>query len=399
VVNRRRHAGALAAGLVVATALAAGAGVSPALAASQRPAPTGLAAPLGATGSCVDTVLAGMSIKALAGQVVMVGVPTSDPGSGLDAIRQARVGGIFLSGQSKIAAGSLRTDLLAVQKVSRQYTGMPVLVATDQEGGRVQTLSGPGFPAVPSAVKQSTWNAATLTARTDQWARALSYAGVTMDLAPVADTVPAGAASHNPPIGGLDRQYGDTPPAVAARVRIVVTELHKAGVLATVKHFPGLGRVHDNTDTSTHAVDTVTTTRDPALAPFEAGIAAHAAVMVSSARYPKLDPASLAAFSSPIITGLLRGQLGFDGLVMSDDLGVAVAVKSVPVGERAVRFVTAGGDLVLSVRPADAGPMTAALAAAAHGSPAFATRLRAAARSVLMAKQQLGLLHCAAASH
>lgn len=363
---------------------------------SSAPAP-GTPATTG-PGSCAATVLARLSVEQRAGQVLMVGVPVTDPGQAVDLVRRARLGGVFLAGRSTAAATTLRGELAAVQAAALRDTGVRVHIAVDQEGGAVQTLRGPGLPAIPSAVEQSRGAPATLPARTDAWARALASAGVTMDLAPVADTVPAATAAANPPIGAFDRQYGATPDAVAADIGVVVPALQRAGVLATVKHFPGLGRVRHNTDTSTEAVDADATPDDPYLAPFRAGIAAGAgAVMVSSASYPRLDPASLAAFSRPVITGLLRGRLGYQGMVVSDDLGAAEAVRSVPVGERAVRFVAAGGDLVLTVRPADAGPMAAALAAEAGRSPAFAQRLAEAATAVLVSKERLGLLDCAGA--
>jgi len=127
----------------------------------------------------------------------------------------------------------------------------------------------------------------------------------------------------------------------------------------------------------------------------EAGIAAGTdAVMMSSASYPQLDPDEPAAFSAPIIGGLLRDRLGFDGIVISDDLGNAVAVSGRPAGQRAVDFLAAGGDLVLTVNVADAGPMTAAVVQRAQGDPAFASRLDEAALRVLRSKQEAGLLVC-----
>jgi beta-N-acetylhexosaminidase len=166
-------------------------------------------------------------------------------------------------------------------------------------------------------------------------------------------------------------------------------------VLTTLKHFPGLGRVHANTDFSTHAVDNVATAHDPNLAPFIAGIhAGTGAVMISSASYPNLDPHSIAAFSKPIVTGLLRDQLGFTGMIVSDALGGAAAVSSVPVGQRAVRFIEAGGDLALTAQSAKAPAMLAGLLAAAKKSTAFTAQVTAAATHVLRSKYAAGLLSC-----
>jgi beta-N-acetylhexosaminidase len=150
-----------------------------------------------------------------------------------------------------------------------------------------------------------------------------------------------------------------------------------------------------NTDTSTGAVDSTTTADDPYLEPFAAGIrAGSGVVMVSSASYPRLDRRAIAAFSTPIMTGLLRRKLGFPGMIMSDDLGAAAAVAGVPVGERAVRFVGAGGDLVLTIRPEDAAPMADALVAEARDSRAFAARVADAAGHVIRAKYRAGLVRC-----
>jgi beta-N-acetylhexosaminidase len=153
--------------------------------------------------------------------------------------------------------------------------------------------------------------------------------------------------------------------------------------------------VHANTDTSTDAVDNLTTVDDPFLAPFAAAIrAGTAAVMISLATYPKLDPNSVAAFSAPIVTGMLRQRLGFTGLVMSDDLGNAAAVHAVPAGDRAVRFIAAGGDMALTLQPNDAAPMTAALLAKAQSSSQFRAQVTAAAGRVLRSKFRAGLLSC-----
>ena len=116
--------------------------------------------------------------------------------------------------------------------------------------------------------------------------------------------------------------------------------------------------------------------------------------MISSARYPRLDPDNIAAFSPAVVTGLLRERMGYTGLVVSDDLGAAVAASGVPVGERAVRFVRAGGDMVLTVRSADAAPMVGALVAAGQADPAFQARLTDAARHVVRSKYRAGLLKC-----
>jgi beta-N-acetylhexosaminidase len=341
--------------------------------------------------ACVTATLGRLSAAERVGQLLMIGTPVNGPRTLAGTVTRYHLGGVFLAGRSRRSAAALRADVHALQKAAR----VPLLVALDQEGGSVQTLRGADFPDIPSATRLGRGSQSALRDEVRGAARRLAGIGVTVNLAPVADTVPAALGTGNPPIGAFHRQYGSDPRKVAADIRTVVTASQGVGVLTTLKHFPGLGRVRANTDTSTHAVDAVTSPSDPYLGPFRAGVRqGSAAVMVSSASYPRLDRAAIAAFSAPIITGLLRRDLRFTGLVMSDDLGAAVAVAGVPTGQRAVRFVRAGGDLVLTVRPQDAAPMASALRAAARSSPAFAARVTDAARHVLQAKYRAGLLRC-----
>ena len=365
---------------------------SPSSSPSWSPPPSTSPSPSpSASADCVSRTLAGMTLAERAGQVLMVGISVNAPSGLGDTVRRYHLGGIFLHGRSTHSASVLRADIAALRKRS----ALPLLVSLDQEGGSVQTLKGADFPRLPSAQKLGAGPAATLRDTTRDSARRLAGIGVTVNLAPVADTVPAALGEQNPPIGYWHRQFGSDPARVAADIRTIVPASQDAGVLTVLKHFPGLGRVRANTDVSANAVDATATVNDPYLAPFEAGIrAGSAGVMISSARYPKLDARTIAAFSTPIVTGLLRDRLGYRGLIMSDDIGAAVAVSGVPVGQRAVRFVAAGGDLVLTIRPADAAPMAGALIDRATNDATFRTRLTDAARHVLRTKQRAGLLTC-----
>jgi beta-N-acetylhexosaminidase len=378
-------------------------------AAAPTPGSTGAAAPgqgsaggAGAPGqaapspraACVEAALRTLSPQARAGQLLMVGVPAGSPADGASVVRRYRVGGVFLRGRTA-GTSALQRSVAALRASARAARVLPLHVAADEEGGAVQTIRGGSLPSFPSATTQGGWTASRLDRETRRWAGELARLGVTLDLAPVADTVPASLGRRNPPIGRFSRQYGSTPDAVAQDVVTVTRALQARKVGATVKHFPGLGRVLANTDTSSAAVDRVTTATDPFLRPFQAAIrAGTAAVMVSSARYPRLDARRPAMWSPAVVTGLLRTRLGYTGMVVSDDLGNAVAARSLPVGRRAVDFVRAGGDLVLTVRPEQAGAMTSALAAAARGSSAYRARVDDAVRHVLASKYDLGLIHC-----
>ncbi|WP_305782583.1 glycoside hydrolase family 3 N-terminal domain-containing protein [Symbioplanes lichenis] len=333
-----------------------------------------------------------MPVPEQAGQVLMIGTPVAKPRTITGDLARLHLGGVFLAGRSTRSATALRADISAV---TRAGGTIPPLVALDQEGGSVQTLKGDDFPVLPSAQRLGARSAAELRDTVSGSARRLAAIGITLNLAPVADTVPADIAEANPPIGAFRRQYGSDPARVAAAIRTAVPASQDAGVLTVLKHFPGLGRVRANTDVTADVIDGRTSADDPYLEPFRAGIAAgSAAVMMSSARYPRLDQQTIAAYSEPIITGLLREKLGFQGLVVSDDLGAADAAAIAPVGERAVRFIAAGGDLALTIRPGDAEPMASALVAEAAQDNDFAVRLKDAAGHVLRAKDRAGLLTC-----
>jgi beta-N-acetylhexosaminidase len=350
--------------------------------------------------SCVDRTFAGLSEAQRLGQLFLVGQTGTDPvATGVAAaVQDGHVAGVVLGGSGWSGAATVRSNVQRLQSLATPEAtgGVRLFVSGNQEGGApgsLQAFYGPGFSAIPSALVQGTMDPARLRQDAATWGAELRAAGVNLDLAPVMDTVPTPLVATNAPIGALDREYGHDPAMVAAHGSAFVRGMESAGVAATVKHFPGLGRVGGNTDFSPRVVDTVTTRHDPYLDPFRAGIAAGAGfVMVSLAIYARLDAANPAVFSPVVIQQLLRGDLGFQGVVMSDDLGAAAAVQDVPAAERALRFLDAGGDLILTMRPADVGPMEGAVRSRMDSDPSFRDRVNASVRRVLAAKASLGLL-------
>ena len=357
---------------------------------SVRP-PSSSPPPSSPSGSAAQRALARMSEAERVGQLLMVDCPSTGGGAATEtAIEQSHVGSVILDGTSY--AGVQETRAVTGQLRSLAPGRVGLFVATDQEGGLVQRLQGPGFSRIPAATVQGNWSPAELRRQATMWGAQLRAAGVDLDLAPVLDTVPPDSTA-NPPIGDLNREYGRNPGAVTTHGLAVLRGLAAAGVGATVKHFPGLGRVTGNTDTTGGVTDTVTTADDAYLAPFRAAVQAKVPfVMMSTAIYSRLDPSTPAAFSRSIVTGLLRGRLGYRGVVISDDVGAAAQVAGYSVGQRAVRFVAAGGDVVLTVDANQAQAMTAALLKKAAASPAFRAQVDAAALRVLQAKQARGLL-------
>lgn len=336
-------------------------------------------------------VFNGMTDAQRVGQLLMVDCPSTRVGrSTVTAIRSYHVGSVILDGNSTLSIAEERSLTTALQGRAPVHTKL--FIATDQEGGLVRRMRGPGFATIPSALVQGGWSPSTLQSRATTWARQLKSAGINVDLAPVLDTVPAGD-TNNPPIGDLDREYGHYPSVVSAHGLAVARGFAAAGELAAVKHFPGLGRVTANTDTTAGVTDSTTTSTDPYLRPFAAAVQVRVPfVMVSTAIYTRLDPNRPAAFSTRIVTGLLRGTLGFHGVVISDDLGAARQVSGYSVGGRAWRFINAGGDIVLTVNASQAATMTAAILTRMRTDATFKKKVYAATLRVLTAKQAHALL-------
>jgi beta-N-acetylhexosaminidase len=206
------------------------------------------------------------------------------------------------------------------------------------------------------------------------------------------DTVPP-HDTNNPPIGDLHREYGHYPSRVSSRGLAVARGFAAAGLMATVKHFPGLGRVTGNTDTTSGVTDATTTSTDSYLRPFAAAIRAGVPfVMISTAIYARIDPGIPAAFSRRIVAGLLRRTLGFRGVVISDDLGAARQVSRYSIGARAWRFIAAGGDVVLTVNASQSVIMSRAILARMRTTATFKRKVYAAALHVLTAKEAHALL-------
>lgn len=363
--------------------------------AAPPPARPGTAKP---SASCVDRTANAMSDAQRVGQLFMTAVSSTGMTRAQSAaITEGRAGAVILMGHTNGGTAAVRAVTDRVRTLAPTVRGAKVgmLVSTDQEGGQVQVLNGPGFSAIPEAVTQGRRSTRTLRADAATWGRQLRAAGVTMDLAPIADTVPPDLVDANAPIGKLHREYGNDPATVSAHSTAFLQGMQDAGVVPTPKHFPGLGRVAGNTDLTANVKDTVTTRSDPYLEPFRAAVQAGTPfVMVSSAIYTRIDPAHQAAFSSVVIRDMLRGSLGFKGAVISDDLGHAVAVSDHTPAQRALDFLRAGGSMVLTVQPSDIAPMTSAVLSRLPHDAALRRDVDDSLHRVLTVKHNAGLLNC-----
>ncbi|MCG2620905.1 glycoside hydrolase family 3 protein [Arthrobacter sp. I2-34] len=334
--------------------------------------------------------LAKLTLEQRVGQVLMAGVPAAGADqSTLATITKYEVGNIFLKGRSSKGTAATRAVLRRLEATVSATTtgGIRRFTATDQEGGYVQVLSGKGFSKMPTALAQGRWPAATIRAKAKAWARQLRSAGVTVNLAPVADVVPQAGAASNAPIGRFEREFGYTAASVATDATAFARGMADGGVAPVLKHFPGLGRVTGNTDTAVGVTDTRTTRTDANLKPFRSGIRAGARwVMVSSAYYRRIDAKRIAAFSPTVLKTMLRKDLGFTGIIVSDDLCDAAQLSPWSYAERAVKFFSAGGTMLLCVNAKAVPAMHKALAAQARKDPAFRAKLNAAALEVLQTK-------------
>ncbi|MEW1835153.1 glycoside hydrolase family 3 N-terminal domain-containing protein [Microbacterium sp. NPDC079995] len=355
---------------------------------SASPTPTPSASP---TPSPTPDPVAALTLEERVGQLFMVGTrATAASPATLAAVEDRHAGGVFLSGRSR-AGVAATADVVADFTALDHPEGAPLWVATDQEGGEVQVLQGRGFDAMPYGIRQADLSADQLRASAERWGRELADAGVTLDLAPVADIVTSEATRFdNPPVGGYGRQYGYDAATVTAKAGAFAEGMRAAGILPTFKHFPGLGHVTANTDTTADVVDTTVTADGADVDVYRPLVeAGPSAVMVSSAIYDRIDGSGPAVFS-PKVLKVLRDQVGFDGAVFSDDLSAAVAVSAWTPAERAVDAISAGVDVVLvSAKPSVFPAMYDAVLAEAESDPQFAAQVDAAAARVLAAKADM----------
>jgi beta-N-acetylhexosaminidase len=332
-----------------------------------------------------------MTERQRVGQLFMTGVTSTGPTPAeIRAVQRSATGNVFLRGDSTQGHKAVRRIVTALVPDATHALVRP-FVGTDQEGGEVQDLQGSGFTRMPTALAQGRLVPSALRTAAAGWAAQLRSAGVNVDLAPVADTVPKSIGTKNQPIGAFYREYGHTVTRVRHHVTSFVRGLGDAHVSATVKHFPGLGRATGNTDTRRGVTDP-TGPRSRFLLPYRDGIAAGAQfVMVSSATYPKIDRHHRACFSPTVIGSLLRGRENFTGIVISDAFDT-VAVDDLSLADRAPRFFSAGGTMLLDPLSAQVPAMAKAVRAALLKDPAFAATIKADVLKVLTIKARDGLL-------
>jgi beta-N-acetylhexosaminidase len=286
------------------------------------------------------------SFEEALGQLFMVGIP--GPRFSSEAVfllKKIRAGGIILFKRNFQDPYQLADLCRQLQTSALQLHSLPLFISIDQEGGRVLRL-GPPFTQVPSPAGMGGGEDPEKTVRhyAQVTARELKLAGINMNLAPVLDVNLRG------PEGLMaSRCLGTDPETVTRLGSLYIRELQKGGVMAAAKHFPGIGDIaldpHHDLPLQDKDLAGLEATE---LVPFRTAVSLPvSAVMLTHTLYPALDPKWPASLSQPIITGLLRENLGYQGLVITDDLEMGAIGKHYEIEEAVLTAFQGGADILL----------------------------------------------------
>jgi beta-N-acetylhexosaminidase len=312
------------------------------------------------------------TLRQLIGQKLVVRMTGTTPSAALlGRIQRGEIGGVVLFGDNITSAAQLQSLTAALQAAARAGGRKPLLISTDQEGGSVKripwiapTLSPPQMGATGLASVARAQGAAT--------GSGLLGLGINCDLAPVAD-VPASTSSFM----YQDGRTWSFDATTTARLSVAFARgLRDSGVVPVMKHFPGLGFALRNTDTSVVTLSQSATRLLPGLQPYQLAVTrALPMVMLSNATYTAYDRSNGAGWSPWIINDLLRGQLGFTGVTITDSLSGTAKARGVATSTLAIRAAIAGTDMIMLTgsEAATARDFDALLAAARAGTIPRAT--------------------------
>ena len=254
-------------------------------------------------------------------------------------VAAGEIGGVILFPPEGTDPDALGAEVAKLRRAAQRAAAPAPLVAIDQEGGDVERL--PSLPPSRSATAIGAAGPARARAEGQATGTALAGLGIDIDLAPVFDLA-------GPALGS--RAFAADPGEVAELATAFAGGLQDAGVAATAKHFPGLGSASTNTDLEPTPIQLTDAQLERELVPFRTAVRAGVdLVMVANATYSPLDPSRPASQSRAVIEGLLRRRLGFEGVVITDDLDAgALSTTGIDEGEAAVGAAAAGADLILT---------------------------------------------------
>ena len=347
-----------------------------------------------------------LTLPEAVGQMLMFGFPGTELEPAVaELLDEVRPAGLILYDYDVRSGGAQPRNIVSPDQLRsltaslQDRSDIPLLLSVDAEGGLVNRLKQKyGFSVVvPSAAELGAEDAAATSEIAAALADQLRSMGINWNLAPVVDV---NVNPDSPAIGALGRAFSADPAEVAEHAAAFSDAHRDRSVVPTLKHFPGHGSAAG--DTHLGVVDvTGSFERDIELAPYRMLFAQGYAgtVMTNHIVNRSLDPAALpATLSAPVITGLLRGELGFDGVVVSDDMGMGAIVEQFTLEDAAVRAVSAGVDVVLianQTRDDEAEVVLRirdAILAAVERGEVSEERIYESAQRVLALKQQFGLL-------
>jgi beta-N-acetylhexosaminidase len=286
-----------------------------------------------------------LSVRDAVGQMFIIGMDGTEPNYYIEKmIRERNVGGVLLLGNNMESEEQTKALADSLQRLSMETEpAIPLFIAVDYEGGEVQ--SAPWVDAQPSAAEVGSGADPDEARRiSEEIGSELRRGGVNTDFAPVVDTG-SGAA-----IGS--RSYGDDPALVATMGAASIEGFEEAGVVSSAKHFPNHGPALEDSHVGRPRVDhDMQTVLGSDLQPFRTAVEAGVPmVMLGHLVYPALDP-ELPASLSPAAIELLRGELGFDGVIVTDDLIMEGAKRGGTPAQAALQAVEAGVDLLMVSGP------------------------------------------------
>lgn len=302
-----------------------------------------------------------------------------------DATRKALeitpVGGLIYSTPNLVSKDQVKTMITSVQSYSRDIVGVPMFISVDEEGGNVARCANTlGTASLSPMFQYRKAGAKTAKKNAKMIAKDISALGFNLDFAPVADTW---SNPYNKVIG--QRAYSDDFSECAVLVAAAVRGFHKGGILCTLKHFPGHGNTGEDSHTGgAYSDKTLEELRKEELLPFKRGIKAGADfVMTSHVTLRKVDdvPASL---SYKITTELLRNELGFEGIIITDALVMRAVSNTYSSGDLAVKAFLAGNDMLLE--PNDLKGAVSAIESAVKSGKITQERLDSSVRRILTVK-------------
>ncbi len=299
------------------------------------------------------------------GQMLMLGFrgTTLQPDNPiLEDLQERKIGGVILFERDSATrtshrniAGPQQLKALTASLRAASAAQAPLWVALDQEGGKVaRLLARDGFPApAPSAQSLGSADDGALTvAAAAHTAATLQAAGVNVNFAPVVDL---NLNPQSPAIGALERSFGADPALVSRHAALTMETLRRGGVLGCLKHFPGHGSAR--TDSHLGFTDVTRTWRETELEPYRRLLrSGHCQMVMSAHVYNRsLDPEHPATLSKATLDGLLRADLGFQGVVVTDDLGMGAITTRFDLETAIEKAVNAGADVLLFANNSPAG--------------------------------------------